>query len=264
MQLNQARILLTGASGGLGQELARQLTAAGATVLLAGRDAQRLAGISAELAGQGTAVASVRADLNCSEGIAAAAGAAREFGINVLINNAGIGAFGLFDQQEWTTVEQVLATNLEAPMRLTQALLPWLKAQPAAAIVNVGSTFGSLPFPGFAAYSAAKAGLRGFSQALRRELADSGVAVIHLAPRAIDTPLNSNAVNQLNRALNNHSDTSEAVARQIVAALRRGAGEHHFGFPERLFAWFNGFAPALIDRGLAGKLAIVKQHASTD
>ena len=264
MQLNQARILLTGASGGLGQELARQLTQAGASVLLAGRDAQRLAMISAELAGQGARVSSVRADLNQPEGIAAAVGAAREFGVNVLINNAGVGAFGLFEQQQWATVEQVLATNLEAPMRLTHALLPWLKAQPAAAIVNVGSTFGSLPFPGFAAYSAAKAGLRGFSQALRRELGDSEVAVIHLAPRAIDTPLNSNAVNQLNRALNNHSDTTEAAARQIVAALRRGAGEHHFGFPERLFAWLNGFAPALIDRGLAGKLAIVKQHAPSE
>lgn len=261
MQLSHAHILLTGASGGLGQELARQLTQAGATVLLAGRDAQRLAAIDAELAGQGARASSVRADLNQPEGIAAAVGAAREFGVNVLINNAGVGAFGLFEQQQWATVEQVLATNLEAPMRLTQALLPWLKAQPAAAIVNVGSTFGSLPFPGFAAYSAAKAGLRGFSQALRRELADSEVAVIHLAPRAIDTPLNSSAVNRLNRALNNRSDTTEAAARQIVAALRRGAGERHFGFPERLFAWLNGVAPALIDRGLAGKLAVVKRHA---
>ena len=62
-----------------------------------------------------------------------------------------------------------------------------LKAQPQAAIVNIGSTFGSLPFPGFVAYSTAKAGLRGFSQALRRELADSLVSVVHIAPRAIDT-----------------------------------------------------------------------------
>jgi short-subunit dehydrogenase len=146
-------------------------------------------------------------------------------------------------------------------MRLTQALLPGLKAQPQAAIVNIGSTFGSLPFAGFAAYSAAKAGLRGFSQALRRELADTQVAVIHLAPRAIDTALNTEAVNALNRALNNNSDSTETVARQVVAALRRGDGEHHFGFPERLFAWINGFAPSLIDRGLAGKLAVIKQHA---
>lgn len=258
MQLNQARILLTGASGGLGRDLARELAGAGAAVLLAGRDAVRLAAIKAEL---GASADSVVADLTTAQGIAAANTAARAFGVNVLINNAGVGAFGLFDQQAWPTVEQVLATNLEAPLRLTQALLPWLKAQPTAAVVNVGSMFGSLPYPGFAAYSAAKAGLRGFSQALRRELADTPVAVIHIAPRVIDTPLNTEAVNQLNRALKNNSDSSQAVARQIVAALRHGKGEHHFGFPERLFAWLNGFAPSLIDRGLAGQLAIIKQHA---
>lgn len=258
MQLKQARILLTGASGGLGQDLARELVGAGAAVLLAGRDAVRLAAIQSEL---GANADSVVADLTTAQGIAAANAAARAFGVNVLINNAGVGAFGLFDRQAWPTVEQVLATNLEAPLRLTHALLPWLKAQPDAAIVNVGSMFGSLPFPGFAAYSAAKAGLRGFSQALRRELADTPVAVIHIAPRAIATPFNTDAVNQLNRALKSRADSSQAVARQIVAALRHGKGEHHFGFPERLFAWLNGFAPALIDRGLAGQLATVKQHA---
>jgi short-subunit dehydrogenase len=258
MQLENARILLTGASGGLGRELAQQLAAAGAQLLLAGRDTARLAALTGTLQ---TECSSVRADLNRSEGIAAVTGAAREFGINVLINNAGIGGFGLFDRQDWSCVDEVLDTNLVAPLRLTHAMLPWLKAQPEAAIVNIGSTFGSLPFPGFAAYSAAKAGLRGFSQALRRELADTSVAIIHLAPRAIDTPLNSAAVNALNRALGNHSDSTESVARQTLAALRRGRGERHFGFPERFFAWINGIAPTLIDRGLAGKLPLIKQHA---
>lgn len=260
MQLNNARILLTGATGGLGQALARQLAAAGAKVLLAGRDTARLAAITATL---GDGHSSVRADLTRPEGIAAAVGAAREFGVNVLINNAGIGGFGLYETQGWDEIDALLATNLAAPMRLTHALLPWLKSRPQAAVVNIGSTFGSLPFAGFAAYSAAKAGLRGFSQALRRELADTQVAVIHLAPRAIDTSLNSEAVNALNRALHNRSDSTEAVARQVVAALARGYGEHHFGFPERFFAWLNGVAPSLIDRGLAGKLATIKQHAPT-
>jgi short-subunit dehydrogenase len=134
-------------------------------------------------------------------------------------------------------------------------------AQPQAAVVNVGSTFGSIPFAGFAAYSSAKAGLRGFSQSLRRELADTQVAVIHVAPRAIDTPMNSPVVNALNHALNNQSDSAQSVARQIVKALQHGRGEHHFGFPERLFAWFNAVAPTLVERGLATKLATIKQHA---
>jgi short-subunit dehydrogenase len=259
MQLNRARILLTGATGGLGQALATELAAAGAAVLLAGRNTEKLAGMHLP---SGSDYATIGADLTTAEGIEAATAAARHFGVNVLINNAGVGCFGLLEEQGWAAVEQVFATNLAVPVRLTQALLPWLRSQPEAVIVNIGSTFGSIPFPGFAAYSAAKAGLRGFSQALRRELADTLVRVVHIAPRAIDTPLNSPEVVALNRQLKNNCDTPETVAAQIIRVLRNGEPERHLGFPERLFAWLNGFAPALVDRGLAGKLAAIKQHAS--
>jgi short-subunit dehydrogenase len=260
MQLSDAKILLTGATGGLGEELARQLARAGARILLAGRDAARLATVDDALPGTH---ATIRAELTRPEGIAATVDAAREFGVNVLINNAGIGSFGMFEQQDWPSIEQILATNLEAPMRLTHAMLPLLKSRRQAAIVSVGSTFGSLPFPGFVAYSAAKAGLRGFSQALRRELSDSAVAVIHLAPRAIDTPMNSPEVKALNLELGNSSDSPESVARQVLLALVLGHGEHHFGFPEKIFAWLNGIAPSLIDRALAGKLPIIKRLSPT-
>ncbi|MDD2923871.1 SDR family oxidoreductase [Rhodoferax sp.] len=260
MQLKQARILLTGASGGLGQALARQLTQAGASVLLAGRDAAKLEALQTEL---GSSASHVIADLNSAAGITHTVQAAVAFKANVLINNAGISAFGLFDEQHWSVIEQLVTTNLLTPMRLTHALLAHLKGQPEAAIINVGSTFGSIPFAGFAAYSSAKAGLRGFSQSLRRELSDSNVAVIHVAPRAIDTALNTPAVNALNLALKNHSDSPNAVARRIITALQHGRGDHHIGFPERLFAWLNGFAPSLVDSGLAAKLPIIKQHART-
>lgn len=259
MQLTNARILLTGATGGLGEALARELAGAGAQLLIAGRDVPRLAALAATL---GPGSASVRADVTRPEGIAAIVGAAREFGINMLINNAGIGAFGLYDEQEWASVEQLIATNLAAPMQLTHALLPWLKSRPSAAIVNVGSTFGTLPFAGFVAYSATKSGLRGFSQGLRRELADTSIAVVHIAPRAIDTPLNSAAVNALNRELGNTSDNPADVAREIVRTLRNDGKERHIGFPERLFAWLNGVAPGLIDNGLSGKLPAIKRHAA--
>lgn len=259
MKFENARILLTGATGGLGSELSRQLADAGASLLLAGRDARRLEALRASL---GAKAAIVCADLNQAEGVAATLRAAQAFGVNVLINNAGASAFGLLENQPWTTVERVLAISLEAPIRLTHALLPWLKAQPQAAVVNIGSAFGSLPFAGFAAYSAAKAGLRGFSQALRRELADTFVSVVHIAPRAIDTSMNSDAVNALNRALGSRSDSPGEVARRIVAALKHNDPELHIGFPERLFAWINGFAPRLVDRGLVSKLPIVKLHAT--
>ena len=260
MQLTNARILLTGATGGLGEALARELARAGAQLLIAGRDVPKLAALSATL---GAGSASVRADVTRPEGIAAIVGAAQEFNINMLINNAGIGAFGLYDEQNWPTIEQLIATNLAAPMQLTQALLPWLKSRPAAAIVNVGSTFGTVPFAGFVAYSATKAGLRGFSQSLRRELADTHIAVVHIAPRAIDTPLNTPEVNALNRELKTASDSPAEVARAIVTTLQKNGKERHIGFPERFFAWLNGVAPGLVDNGVAGKLPAIKRHAST-
>jgi len=258
MQLKGARILLTGASGGLGSALANELANAGAALLLTGRDPAALARIELPA---GCDYQLLQADLTLASGIESTVTAARAFGVNVLINNAGVASFGLLAKQDWSDVERLLATNLGAPIRLTQALLPWLTQQPAAAIVNIGSAFGSIPFAGFTAYSAAKAGLRGFSQALRRELADTSVHVIHVAPRAIDTPINPPAVRALNQALGSATDTPEAVARQVVAMLANDVSEGHIGFPERFFAWLNGFAPGLVDQGLRGKLSKIKQHA---
>ncbi|MFU8894865.1 MAG: SDR family oxidoreductase [Gammaproteobacteria bacterium] len=259
MQLSSARIVLTGATGGLGEALAAALSAAGATLLLTGRNAAQLEKL-APLAGAGGRV--LQADLSTAEGVAAVAQAAGEFGANGLVNNAGVGGFGLLAEQDEESVERILATNLTAPIQLTRAMLPGLLARPEAAIVNVGSAFGSIPFAGFAAYSAAKTGLRGFSQALRRELADSPVRVIHVAPRAIDTPLNSPAVVALNKALGNACDSPAAVAARIVGMLKDDTPDALIGFPERLFAWLNGCAPSLIDRGVRGKLAVIKQHAA--
>lgn len=259
MELNRARIVLTGATGGLGAALARQLAAAGALLLITGRNPEQLARVR-EAGGVGCRAQP--ADLTTAEGIEAVAQAGRDFGVNMLINNAGVGGFGLLAQQSAAEVDRILATNLVAPIQLTRALLPTLAAQPAAAVVNVGSAFGRIPFAGFAAYSAAKTGLRGFSQALRRELADSSVRVIHVAPRAIDTPLNSPAVVELNRSLGNACDSPEAVAARIVRMLQQDTPDALIGFPERLFAWLNGVAPTLIDRGVRGKLAVIKQHAA--
>ena len=116
MKLENARILLTGATGGLGRELARQLAASGAAVLLAGRDAARLEALRASL---GARASLVVADLTRAEGVALMTRAAQDFGVNVLINNAGTSAFGMLENQPWPTIEEVLATSLEAPIHLT-------------------------------------------------------------------------------------------------------------------------------------------------
>ena len=122
MELNNARILLTGATGGLGQALARALAEQGADLLLAGRDEARLATCVSGIGGTGRIALSLRADLNLAEDVEKTAEAARAFGVNVLINNAGINAFGLYEKQDWRTVEKIMATNLLAPKQLTSAL----------------------------------------------------------------------------------------------------------------------------------------------
>ncbi len=258
MKISQTRILLTGATGGLGRALAAALVAQGAQLLLCGRDAGRLARLCDELGGAHRAVT---ADLTTEEGVRESVRAAAEFGVDVLVNNAGIGDYGLFAERSWGRIESVVHTDLLAPMRLTHALLPQLLPRPVAAVVNVGSVFGSLPFAGFTAYSASKAGLRAFSQALRREVADTGLKVFYFAPRAIDTAMNPEPVRRLNAALGTVQDPPALVAARIVQALIADRYEVHSGFPERLFCWINGVCPHWIDRGVAGKLAAIKRFA---
>ncbi|NHA16001.1 SDR family oxidoreductase [Thioalkalivibrio sp. XN279] len=259
MQLKGARIVLTGASGGLGQALGERLAAKGATLLLTGRNLERLEAVTVQ-AGPGHRC--MQADISTPDGITAVAGAARDFGANILVNNAGIGGFGLLQDQGAAGVEQILAINLVAPIQLTRAMLPGLLAQPEGAVVNIGSAFGSIPFAGFAAYSAAKAGLHSFSEALRRELADTGVHVLHVSPRAIETPLNAPAVVALNAQLGNASDSADRVAAEVVRLLEHDARRAVLGWPERFFAWLHGVAPGLVDRGLRRKLPAIKRHAA--
>jgi short-subunit dehydrogenase len=188
--------------------------------------------------------------------------AAREHEANVLINAAGVNPFGLFAEQTTREIAMAFSINAVAPLLLCHALLPLLLERPSAHIVNVGSTFGSLGFPGFAAYSATKFAVRGFSEALRRELADTRVRVHYVAPRATKTALATDRVRALNAELGIGMDTPQTVAAAIVRALRDEHREMLLGAPERLFAKLNALAPSLVDRSLRRQLGVVRRHAS--
>ena len=110
-------------------------------------------------------------------------------------------------------------------MLLCQGLLPLLRNRPEAAIVNIGSTFGSIGHPGFATYCASKFGLRGFTETLRRELADTEVQVYYVAPRATRTDMNSAAVVQLNEELGNAMDPPDVVKTQPCSRLECWIGK---------------------------------------
>jgi short-subunit dehydrogenase len=246
------RAVLTGASGGIGRAIAAALAPHCDSLVLVGREAKRLP------AGH-TAVA---ADLTTDAGREAVARSAPD--ANLLVNGAGVSEFIAFSAQSDAAMERILAVNVLAAMQLTRRLLPALLAQPAAMVVNVGSIMGYLGYPGCAAYSASKFALRGFSEALRRELADTRVRVMHLAPRTTRTAMNGAALDALNAELGNAADTPETVARQLLALLEKPAGERLIGMPEALFARLNQLAPALVDAALRRQLPIIRRHLAKE
>ena len=193
-------VLLTGATGGIGAQTAALLATRGANLLLVARDASRLKALRSRLTRFGTTVEVVAADLATEEGRRRVAAAAHEFqgGINVLINNAGINRFDLFDRQSDKDLEAVVNINLLAPMLLTHKLLPLLQRQRMAVVLNVGSIVGSIGLPGQVAYCSSKFGMHGFSEALRRELDGSPIRVVYVAPRSTDTDMNDSLLREIN------------------------------------------------------------------
>ena len=175
MQPTDCRALLTGASGGIGLALAHRLASEGAHLLLVGR---RLEPLQPLLQRFPQNVQLVQADIATRSGRDALLAAAQNFGgFNCLINAAGVNRFGLLDKQDEQQIAELIGLNVTATLQLTQRLLPLLRAQRRALVINVGSTFGTIGYPGFAAYCASKFALRCFSEALRRELADTNVHV---------------------------------------------------------------------------------------
>lgn len=266
MNLNNKRILVTGADGGIGSALCRLLASEGANLVLCSPRGETLEMLAGEL----TASNGTRAVITIAGDITNAADRARIVdecvglgGIDVLINLAGVLDFHLFEEQSPGIIENTITINLLAPMLLCQALLPQLRQKQAATILNVGSIFGSIGHPGFVAYCASKAGMKTFTEALDRELADTGIRVSYIAPRATATALNTNRVNAMNEQLGNRMDTPEYVARQLVSQLQSGALLSYLGWPEKLFVRINAILPSVVRRALVKNLGLIKHYASS-
>lgn len=259
MKLSECRALLTGASGGIGQALVERLVAEGARLLLVGRQLQPLETLAARFPGQ---VEVLRADIAERSGREAVVAAAQRFGgLNCLINGAGINRFSLLEQHDEQAIAELIGLNVTATLQLTHRLLPLLRQQGRALIINLGSTFGSIGYPGFAAYCASKFALRGFSEALRRELADTQVKVLYFAPRATRTAMNAANVVAMNDELNVAMDDPQSVAAQLVAAIAREQGESYLGWPEKLFVRLNSLLPRVVDQALRKQLPIIQRFA---
>jgi uncharacterized oxidoreductase len=180
-------ILITGGTSGIGLELAKQLHGNN-TIIITGRDPHRLDLAAMQLGN----VHSIQSDVSDPGAIAALyANLTREFpSLNVLINNAGImRKISLHDRTDLTGITREIETNLNGPIRMVNQFLPQLKKQKSSAIVNVTSGLAFVPFPISPVYSATKAGLHSFTQALRIQMKNTNVKVFELAPPGTETPL---------------------------------------------------------------------------
>jgi hypothetical protein len=148
------------------------------------------------------------------------------------VNNAGVSHFRFLENQPAEEIDLALAVNLQAPFHLCRLLLPHLQRQPEAHILNTGSVFGGIGYAAYSVYSATKFAIRGFSEALRRELADTAVQVHYLAPRATRTGINTAAVESMNAELGVAMDTPPVVARAACAMLEKGTLEAVVGWPK--------------------------------
>ncbi|SFM13963.1 3-oxoacyl-[acyl-carrier-protein] reductase [Methylobacterium pseudosasicola] len=195
--LTGRKALVTGATGGLGQAIARALHAQGATVALSGTKPAALEALAAELGERASPVAADLSDKDSVEGLVPAAEAA--IGpLDILVNNAGITRDNLFMRMKDDEWEQVLAVNLTAAFRLSRAAVKGMMRRRSGRIVNIGSVVGATGNPGQGNYAAAKAGLVGMTKALAAEVASRGITVNCIAPGFISSPM-TDALNEKQR-----------------------------------------------------------------
>lgn len=258
-ELRGKRVVLTGASSGIGRAVAEVLAAAGAKVALAARSADKLTELEAKLRAGGADAVAVPCDIAVPADrkrlVETAVG--RWGGLDTLINNAGVGAWGHFATSSEAINRTVLEVNFFAPVELIRLAVPHLTRGTEPVIVNVTSMTGRRGMPAWPEYSASKAALVGMSEALRGEMARFGIDVVTVVPGLTRSDLSQHLIRNDGRAdiRYDRGMPPEYVADRIVRAVRRGTTEVVLGREARLMLLMNKFAPRLLNRLIARKVA---------
>jgi uncharacterized protein len=219
MRLEGSRVLLTGASGGLGKAIARALCARGARVAATARRADVLDELCGEL---GDALSPLPADL--AERGAPAELLERAGEVDVLVANAALPAAGPVEDFSPEEIDRALDVNLRAPVQLTRLLLPGMVERGRGHLVFMSSLSGKAASPGSALYSAAKFGLRGFAAGVREDLVGTGVGVTVVFPGFIrDSGMFADSGVKLRKGVG--TKAPEDVAAAVIRGIERGKGE---------------------------------------
>jgi short-subunit dehydrogenase len=248
-ELNGKRIILTGASGGIGRAVAASLAKAGARLVLASRNADALNHLAATLKASGGEVVVVPTDITKPDERARLVTTAVEKfgGFDVLLNNAGIASWGHFATSTPEIMRQVMEVNFFAPIELTRVAMPHLIKGNQPAVVNITSMCGRRGMPAWPEYSASKFALVGMSEAWHGEFVRFGVDVITIVPGMTDSGFQKNWLRLEGKAELKFEDgmKPEELAEGIVAAIQKNRREVILGREARRLLRFNRFFPRL-------------------
>ncbi|QTL02339.1 SDR family NAD(P)-dependent oxidoreductase [Aquabacter sp. L1I39] len=243
--------LVTGASSGIGLEFARLLARDGFRLILLARDNRRLAAAARAIAPVPGGIELMAVDLSDREAVEDLCGRLAALELDVLVNNAGFGAYGPFDEIDGALEADMIAANVTALTLITKAVLPGMVARGQGRIVNVASTAAFAPGPFAAVYSATKAYVLSLSEALAEELRDTRIRVTALCPGPTDTAFVERAGMGRTRVFKGPVASAKMVAEAGYAAMLSGRPVAVVGLANRLMTFAVRFAP----RALVARLA---------
>jgi short-subunit dehydrogenase len=255
----EGKVLITGATGGLGQAIARAFAARGATLMLTGRRADVLDSLVAQVGGR-----AVACDLADREQVNRLIEEARDIGVDVLVANAALPATGLLTAVPQEKIDRILEVNLRAPVALARALAPGMMERRSGHMVFMSSLSGKAASASSSLYAATKFGLRGFALSIREDLRQNGVGVSVVLPGFIrDAGMFADAKVKLPPGIGTR--TSQDVAAAVISAIERNRAEVEVAPATlRIGATFAGAAPALAATGqrLLGGRKLASELAS--
>ncbi len=252
-ELRGQRILITGASMGIGAQLAREFAKRGAELLLVARSEDKLNDLRRSLLEAGAACEVLPADLSKPPSVQALIASVLALGrLDGLVHNAGVGLYGDFETQAEADVRELFEVNFFSVLALSRGLLPLLKQSAHPRLMLVSSVVSWRAIARLAVYSASKSALNGFAEAFRIELAPFGIPVVNTYPGRTRTEFTANAKSTGWRPFSTERQgmAAEQVARRLVAAYRKGKRDEFVSLSNRLLIWGNFLFPRMIDWGL--------------
>lgn len=246
-----SRALVTGASSGIGREIALVLARQEADLVVVARREQRLRELAETVGKLGRRIECVVGDVTEASIREAALRCAQERlgGLDILVNNAGVGALGPFAEADPARLRRVMEVNFFALAEMTRSAIPLLKAGRQPLVVNIGSIAGHHAQGRASEYGASKFAVRGLSQSLRAELKPLGIGVLLVSPGGTETEIFDHLLDSQTKPAfrAKRLASADAIARRTVRAMRSGRREVFPDLQSRLIDWVNRFTPSLLD-----------------